>query len=312
MRVIPDNIDFDAYLAKCPDADDVRRAADYEAEVLDLYHGDQAMQGAMMPWPKTHSLFRFRKGEVTLWNGINGHGKSMAQGFVNLSLMDQGEKVCIASFEMKPVRTLARMARQAAGCIPSPHYIRAFHAWADGSLWFYDRQGTVDAKRVLGVIAYCADELKITHFVIDSLMKCGINGDDYNRQKWFLDELTTMARRWGIHIHLVVHSRKGDDELSPPGKFDVAGSSDITNQPDNVLNVWRNKRKEREAQKPAGDQKAEIMDQPDVLITCDKNRNGDWEGKIKLWFDAGSYQYMESPHDRLMDFFHFDKREWQE
>ena len=34
-------------------------------------------EGAKLPWSKAENLVRFGKGEVTLWIGINGHGKSL-------------------------------------------------------------------------------------------------------------------------------------------------------------------------------------------------------------------------------------------
>lgn len=64
---------------------------------------------SVMPWQKTHSTFRFRPGEVTLYAGSNGGGKSLVTGQIALGLMQQGHKVCIASFEMKPKRTMLRM-----------------------------------------------------------------------------------------------------------------------------------------------------------------------------------------------------------
>lgn len=33
--------------------------------------------------------------------------------------------------------------------------------------------------------------------------------------------------------------------------------------------------------------------EPDTLIICDKQRNGDWEGKIGLWFAPGPLQFLE-------------------
>ncbi|MEX5606384.1 bifunctional DNA primase/helicase, partial [Pseudomonas syringae] len=77
-------------------------------------------------------------------------------------------------------------------------------------------QGTVKAKMMLAVIRYCAEKLKVNHFVIDSLMKCGIGEDDYNGQKAFLDSLTSIARDTGIHLHLVAHSRKAKDGYTLP------------------------------------------------------------------------------------------------
>ncbi|MGE9120733.1 hypothetical protein, partial [Escherichia coli] len=43
--------------------------------------------------------------------------------------------------------------------------------------------------------------------------------------------------------------------------------------------------------------------EPDQLLICDKQRNGDWEGKISLWYHPSSRQYMEAiseqPHDLM-------------
>lgn len=303
MNIIEDNIDFDAYLNKTEHGAHVKSASDYTSEIIGLYNIETVDVTPTLPWSKTFGNVRLRPGEVSIWHGINGHGKSMLQGFVDLSLMQQGEKICIASFEMKPVRTLARMCRQAAGCEqPSIRFINGFGAWTDGKLWMYDHQGTVTPDRVRGVLAYCHAELGITHFVIDSLMKCGIRGDDYNRQKDFIDELTSFARDTGMHIHLVAHSRKGDDEAKPPGKMDVKGASEITDQVDNVFNVWRNKRKEAELRKPVANQSEDILEQPDQLILLDKQRNGEWEGTIALWFDRSSFQYRAHSREVVLDF----------
>jgi twinkle protein len=32
---------------------------------------------------------------------------------------------------------------------------------------------------------------------------------------------------------------------------------------------------------------------PDAVLVCEKQRNGEWEGKLKLWFDYKSQQYIE-------------------
>src|SRR6185369_14223147 len=140
----------------------------------------------------------------------------------------QGDRAVICSFEMKPAATLQRMVRQAShGPEPTIDFIHKFHDWTDDKLWLYDQQGSVKPERVLSVCRYFADQLKGQHVVIDSLMKCGIAEDDYNRQKWFIGELTSIAMDKKIHIHLVHHSRKQGDENAPPGKMDAKGSGAI-------------------------------------------------------------------------------------
>lgn len=297
--LINGKIDFDGYMkAREADKDNVKSPQVYTEEVIELFYGDNSVRGTELPWSKTHESFRLREGEVTLWPGINGHGKSQVLGQVILNLMAQGQKCCIASFEMHPYKTLGRMTRQAVGANkPSEDYIRNFMGWCNGKLWLYDHMGTVTHERILGVIYYCAEQLGMQHFVVDSLMKCGIKSDDWNAQKEFIDKLCAAAKDTGCHIHLVAHSRKGDDEYSPPNKMDVAGSMDITNQVDNVMTVWRNKAKEKAIR--TNKAKPEDIHKPDCLVICDKQRHGEWEGEIALWFDAPSMRYLASEHEKV-------------
>lgn len=303
--IYPDEIDFDAYLRETEAQQKVRPASEWVDELIARIENPTRPRHALMPWRKTHNLIQFRPGEVTLWGGANGGGKSLVTGQVGLSLCAQGERVCIASFEMKPIRTLERMGRQWSGQNPNdPAFAGSeeakrlmldvygqFRDWTDTRLWLYDQQGTVTTSQVIAVVRYCAKEKGITHFFIDSLMKCVGGEDDYNGQKLFVDELTAIARDHQIHIHLVHHVRKPADESHKPGKYDYKGSGAITDQVDNVISVWRNKPKERDLQ--AGKQAKES--DPDALLICDKNRNGEWEGQIALWFEPASQQFVGAP-----------------
>lgn len=296
-----DTVNFSEYMAETDAAHKVIRASAFADEVIDYYHANTPMHGSKLPWPKTHGQVRFRPGEVTLWAGMNGHGKSLVLGQTVIGFWAQRQRSCVASMEMKPMVTLARICRQAYGAsVPDAEFIREFHALTDGWLWLYDQQGTVKPDMMLAVVRYCADRLKVDHFVIDSLMKCGIDEDDFNRQKAFIDSLTAIARDTGVHIHLVAHSRKKNDEHSPPGKMDVKGTGAITDQVDNVLTVWRNKRKEAQLQEG----NTQPMQEPDAIIICDKQRNGEWEGKIGLWFQPAAMQFVENgvcgPMDMLV------------
>lgn len=289
-EILTDDIDFAAYMQDTDCHHHVRSTGDYLEEVKRYFHSPDEIKGARMPWSKTHNDIRFRHGEVTLWNGYNGSGKSLVLGQVCMGFLDQGQKVCIASMEMKPHMTLARMCRQRATINPpTPEQISAFHHDTDRKLWLYDQQGTVKPNKMMAVIRYCADKIKIEHMVIDSLMKCGMGEDDYNGQKAFVDQLTACARDMQIHIHLVTHARKSASEHDLPGKMDVKGSGAITDQVDNVITVWRNKKKER-AMQEGGDYRSQ---DPDCLLICDKQRNGDWEGKIGLYFDNRATRYVE-------------------
>ena len=305
--IFADEIDFAAYEQETDAQQKVKPAGLWIQELMDRIKSPIKPVQAVMPWRKTHSMVQFRPGEVTVWGGANGNGKSLVTGQVGLSLCAQGEKVCIASFEMKPAKTLERMGRQFSGFNPNdPAFAgsdaatqelldvyRQFKEWTDGRLWLYDQQGTVTTRQVCAVVRYCAKERGITHFFVDSLMKCVSGEDDYNGQKQFVDELTSIARDNGIHVHLVHHIRKPTDESHKPTKYDYKGSGAITDQVDNVISVWRNKAKE----KKRDEDKQVDEKEPDALLICDKQRNGEWEGSIGLWFDRASMQYVGGPGD---------------
>lgn len=312
-NVISDSIDFSAYMEETEPKQKVKPASLYVGEMIAGLGKVGKQKQAFLPWDKTHGLVQFRPGEVTLWGGVNGQGKSLLTGMAALSMCTQGERVCIASFEMKPVKTLGRMLRQWSGqSPPAPHEVsdpdvyatfkdlyEQFGAWTDKHLWLYDQQGTVKTKTILAVIRYCAKELGVTQFFIDSLMKCVPGEDDYNAQKAFVDELTAIARDNDMHIHLVHHIRKLSTDEAEPNKTDVKGTGAITDLVDNLLLLWRNKKKEKDQQ--AG--KKVDSGSPDAVLICDKQRNGDWEGRIGLFYERDSQQYVGSLGAAPLNFF---------
>lgn len=294
--ITPDTFDFRKYMAETEPKAKVLGADTWRESLIESVRTGDKITGAMLPWASTHDNLRFRRGEVTLWQGINGHGKSQLLGQACLGFASQGEPVCVASFEMKPVSTLKRMLRQfAMNDRPTELAVNKMMDWAKGRFWLYDQLGTVKPEMIYAVVRYCADKLKIRHIVIDSLMKCVRGEDDYNGQKDFVDMLTGLARDLNVHIHIVHHVRKGENEDKVPGKFDSKGSGAIADQVDQVLTVWRNKKKERAIetalrQKSAVDEK--MAKAPDALLICDKNRHGEWEGSTALWFHPQSLQYI--------------------
>jgi twinkle protein len=292
MNLIDDSINFEAYLVE-PDAKQlVKPASHWRDEVKQSFRPTEKQAGVYLPWKKTRNQFRLRPGELTLWPGINGHGKSVLLSMVMLCAMAQGERVLVASMEMRPRMTLNRMARQTSKARePEDAAIDVFHDWAEERLWLYDRYGAVKWRHLLAVCRWAVDQLQITHIVIDSLMRCGIPEGDYEQQTAFVDALCTFKHDYGAAVHLVMHSRKKDDEFAPPGKFDAKGAGTMTDLADNIMTVWRNKKKESERQK--GGAKDDIIKQPDAMVICDKQRNFDWEEKIGLWYHRDSMQFVE-------------------
>lgn len=300
-NLIPDDIDWEAYRRETEAQTRVRPASAFLGSMIDRIGKREAKKPvAYLPWTKTHKLIQFRGGEVTLWAGYSGHGKSAVLGEVITSMLIQSWKATIASLEMKPEVSLDRMVQQFAGLdtdiedVPpelvevTRDFFEQFQALCDERLWFYDQQGTVDADRIIAVVRYCFRELGIKQMVVDSMMKCVKHDDDYNGQKLIVDELTALARDYDAHVHLVHHMRKGPSELTEPDKNDVKGAGAIVDQVDNLIIVHRNKQKEIDAERG----KIILPNTPDTLLLVRKQRNGTgWEGAIKLFYDKASRQY---------------------
>jgi twinkle protein len=305
IRIVkPDEVDFEKYLKANDVAQKVKGAGEFLDEIESEIANPVVDVSQTMPWTKTHAGFQFRAGEVTLYAGGNGGGKSMVTGQIAMGLIKQGQRVMIASFEMKPKRTLFRMLRQFAGeNIDFPRYmdkaryltnlITRMRTFAHANLWLYDQQGTVTAQQVIAVSRYSAVELGVQHIFIDSLMKCVSGEDDYNAQKSFVDELTSLARDHNVHVHLIHHIRKLQSEEIKPNKNDIKGSGSISDQVDNVLMVWRNKKKEHDAQNGSVDPMI-----PDAYLMCEKQRNGEAEDWYSLWYLKDSQQFVEN-HDSI-------------
>ena len=295
MQLIDNSIDFDSYANRAPMGADIKSALTYHDAVVDEFYGEKATHGALFPW-RYLDWFRFRSHEVTVWSGYNGHGKSLMLGQVMLSIMNQGFKACIASMEMTPSSTLARMARQATRCyMPTKDQLQTFNDWTDGRLWLFDQVGSVSWQRMVGVIRYSVEEIGIDHFVVDSLMKCGIAPDDYNTESAFLEELTAIAKGTGVHIHLVHHGRKPQNENTRMSKYDIRGTGQTTDKADNVMLVSRNKKKERE--RMYDDPDPEVMRQPDAWLTIDKQRHGTGEeGDFRLFYHKEATLFQTKDH----------------
>jgi twinkle protein len=284
--------DFHAALkaAKTKDPDELVSIATFFGEVKSmLYPAPESKRLPMLLLGERYeACVEFRPGEVSIWTGINGHGKSLMLNQVQLGLMSQGELVCVFSGEMSPGTQAKRLVKQASGTdMPTPAYIDAIGEWVHDKYWLIKITGTSTIARLSEVFSYAAKRYGVTQFVIDSLMMTDVPEDGpgaLTQQKKAMQQLTDFAKTHNAHVHLVAHPRKPRDEGAAPGKMDVAGSGKITDAADNVFSVW-SARKEDEAD----DEK------PDALLELHKQRNGDVQHrKFWLYFNVASQQFCRS------------------
>lgn len=267
-------LDDNSHIAK------MQSVSEFADDVSQYFYGEQVDVGDGLPFGACEQLMKFRPGEVTIWTGYSGHGKSLLLGQVMHKLMIKDHrKVAIASMEMKPVSTIQRMVRQYFETAkPTKEELDGWFAAMEQVCWIYNHQGVADGKELIAAMKYAAKDLGVNHFVVDSMLKCGLPEDDMTAQKDFVDKLCSVARDSQMHIHLVCHARKAENEAKIPGKHDIRGSAAVSDQVDNVIIVWRNKDENR-------------LTGEDAILSVEKQRNGEWEGKSMLSFNAGSQSF---------------------
>lgn len=273
----------------------LRKATSFLEELqAELAPTTPAFRSPSMFSTKLRHGLEFRHAEVTVWAGYNGHRKSMFTSQVSLDLLAQGQRVMLASFEMEPVKTLARMCRQAWGTkTPTAAQIQVFANWTNGKLWIFDHIGRIQPSKVLAMSRYFQDEMMGHHVVIDSMMMVCRSEESLDEQKQFTTDLVRMVQETKLHAHLVAHCRKPQSgkEDTPPSKYDLRGSAAISDQAHNVVTIWANKAKK--AKLESGVCSSDTLAEPDALVSMEKQRNGQWEGRCKLWFDESSLRFCD-------------------
>lgn len=284
--------------AKPMTPDQIKRPVDFRDKVIERFYPPDGIVPGFAP-PLFDGDLRFRPGEVTIWTGISGHGKSSLLSQLMLEAVFHNEKVAIASMEMTGERTLQRMICQSEMATkPQTDEIDAILNWLSGRLWIYDLIGNVSKQTLFELMEYSYSRSGVNEFVIDSLMKVGIDSEDYNAQRVFMNDLCSFAITSNVHVHIVAHARKGKDETVAPGKMDIKGSSDIINQADNIVSVLRNKEKEAARVGRGVDPKAD-RSTPDATVFCTKQRDSGKEFTKHLSYYPQIFRFNQMSSDNF-------------
>lgn len=290
--------------ARTLDPCELRNTGEFEdAVVAEISRVDS---GLLLPWPKTHARFKLRPAEVSIWAGANGHGKTVTVSQIIGYQATRGTRCCVASMEWPTPRWLLRMQRQIGAVeIPSEEYSRSLTQKLAGSIWTFDVQRSAKAPRILEVFDYARRRYQVELFLIDNLTKCGFADDDFAGQKNFVEALADFARDTRSHVMLVAHMKKGQSEDELSGKWGVKGSGGITDMAQTVVEIWRNKARERAKEVadrdgvPLPEKYAEggVRDMDMLLKVHKQNETGD-EPQWSFWHDQRTGQFVGSPHEQ--------------
>lgn len=313
MKLIPDDVDLSEYMDTPDFVAKVRSASDFREEVKQglLPEGERQRHPEILI-DKAHDTIEFRPGEVTAWVGYNGHRKSMFTSQVALDMAVQDQRALIVSLEMDPANTLQRMVRQATGkAYPSAALIDRFHDWTDGRIWLFDHMGTITVDHAFALCRYFHEVHQGTQVFLDSMMMICTSEERLDEQKKFSTGTLRLALETGMHVHVVTHCKKpqNEDDSKVPGRYSIRGSGAISDQAHNTIAVWMNKAKYAKLEQNAGDMEAHA--EPCAIVRCDKQRNGKWEGSFKLWNDPSSLRFCGDRISRVEPYAFLNDQHWK-
>lgn len=247
----------------------------------------------------------FAGGELSVWTGKRGEGKSTMLGQVLLDAVNQAHRVCVYSGEMPAAQFKLALMQQAAGYrhvtrreAPGTDRViftvntdaqRAIDEWWQGSLFLTDirRENAHDEDNVLSLFEYARRRYGCDTFLVDNIMTARLKQEAqlgvWQAQSEFTGRLVSFAKGRNVHVHLVAHPRKTGKATVEAD--DVGGSADITNRADNVIKV------ERVPEEHLGQVGCS------TVLTVLKNREFGALGKVKLDFNECDRRFFAAGGD---------------
>jgi len=262
----------------------------YLEKIQKLFSQGSGMFGVKTAWGKLDSILKgWRDGELTIWSGRNGSGKSTILNQHLLDMAQKGLKTCVYSGEMPPERYLRwAVIQHKENDAPHPSVIEASINWMTGKIYILNISTGIKPEDLFTAFEYAARRYDVKHFIVDSLMKVLLGGDDdYGKQKEFTSDLSDFAKKHKVHVHLVAHPRKTMADKDAPGKVDVKGSSHITDLADNVIVLYRPDEEVKEKAQKKGKTVS------DCQAYVKKNREFGIEGKVHLYFNDRTKKFSD-------------------
>lgn len=257
-------------------------------------------------------IIGFAKGELSIWSGGNGSGKSSVLSQLAIETVQQGYKIAIFSGELEPHRTLEWLQLQCAGSehtLPTA-YENYFHVmervkapinkWLDTGLYIYNNDFGSKIEEVLASVEKCITDRNIDVLVLDNLMSLDLHsmgGEKYDKQTALVKHLAAFAKKHNIHIHFVCHPRKTTGFLR---KTDISGTADITNAADNVFIVHRvNTDFKNATQKELKFKQDNVLyNYSNVVEVCKNRKLGVLDLFIGLHFEVRSKRFLNFPDEQ--------------
>lgn len=198
----------------------------------------------------------FYMGEVSIWTGKTGQGKSTFVNQMVCEAINQNYSVCLYSGELinsqlqnwinlqlAGEENIINLVDEKTGKVSygiSNQLKKQLQDWYRDKLYIYNNEFEMESVNHASIV----DIFKIAYqkygcrvFVVDNLMSVRFinksKDDYYTQQSCFVGELVAFAKSNNVHIHIVAHPKKTANENLE--NEDISGTMDIANRADNVF-----------------------------------------------------------------------------
>lgn len=193
----------------------------------------------------------WRRGDVTIWSGFRGCGKSSLLSNMILNASEKQFKNAIYTGELVDVQFKQWLYLQAAGkqynrkfgqsdYYYTPDYIAdKIDKWIDKYVWLFNNKYGDNFMQISEQLRRLKDEQDLDVAYFDNLMVLNyreLDQDKYERQGILLQKCEDLAKELNIHIHIVAHPNKSSGFIRVDN---ISGSGDISNKADNVMLMHR-------------------------------------------------------------------------
>lgn len=267
-------------------------------EIENLWEKGETLKGEpLTDWKNfTFALGGMREGEITTLSGETASGKSTFAMNLIYQLLEQKQSCIIFSNEMSNRALLSKLfamhQKKAFHNLNKKEILESMQFFGEKSLFFAEATKDLHIEKISEYLIYASNRFDVRFVLLDHLhffLPDGIDRRVYEVEQ-FMRGIVDVAKKTKVNVLLVAHPHKLKNEAGYVQMNDLKGSSAIKQDSDNIIMLWRNRKKEEDKQV------YEVF--ADIQKVRDDSAIG---GKIRFLFNPTSQKYTEAKDDKRFE-----------